>query len=189
MKSRLILVTGGARSGKSHYAEKVCAETSERVAYVATAPCFDEGMVDRIQKHRARRPENWKTFEKQNALHELFSPGGLDNAEVVLIDCLTVLTTNLLLKDPETDWDTVDRAIVNRLETEIIEEMETLVEAISSSCKTVVCVTNEVGLGIVPENRLARIFRDVAGRVNQTVASAADEVYFVVSGIPMKVKG
>ena len=186
---KLILVTGGARSGKSAFAEDMCQKLGQEIGYIATAAALDEGMVDRIKKHQKRRPSSWKTFEKQEYIHEVFLQESAKNIQVFLLDCLTVWTSNVMLKDHTIDWDTLPRDQVNQIEADVLGQIEALLQLVKKHNLNLIVVTNEVGLGIVPENRLARIFRDIAGKANEVVASSADEVHFVVSGIPMQIKG
>lgn len=185
--AKLILVTGGARSGKSTFAEKSVGGLDKKTAYIATAIAFDEGMKSRIQKHVNQRPNEWTTFEKPTQVHEII-PIVEEEHEVVLLDCITVLMTNTMFED-KLDFDRLTEDEIDQVEVRIKEDMVKLVKALEKTSMTVYMVTNEVGAGIVPENRLARIFRDFAGRMNQYLASVSDEVYFVVSGIPMKIKG
>lgn len=185
--SKLVLVTGGARSGKSTFAEKCVHEHNEKTAYIATAIAFDDAMKSRIQKHVNQRPDIWTTFEKPTQVHEIIQEVSKAH-KIVLLDCITVLMTNTMFQD-KLDFDRLTEDEVDEIEASIKEDMILLVEAIKKTDLTVYMVTNEVGAGIVPENRLARIFRDFAGRINQYLASESDEVYFVVSGIPMKIKG
>ncbi|EMK5829778.1 bifunctional adenosylcobinamide kinase/adenosylcobinamide-phosphate guanylyltransferase [Citrobacter sedlakii] len=180
----MILVTGGARSGKSRHAEALIAECPH-VLYIATSQIVDEEMAARIQHHRDGRPAHWRTAERWQRLDELI---GAHNApdDAILLECITTMVTNLLFacggdSDPD-GWDYA------ALEKAIDAEIQTLISACQRSPATVVLVTNEVGMGIVPENRLARHFRDIAGRVNQRLAAAADEVWLVVSGIGVKIK-
>lgn len=188
MGSELILVTGGARSGKSTFAEKLCAQKGKNVAYIATAEALDEGMKARIQRHRSQRPENWETFESPQNVDKVIKELHQKDYDIAMVDCLTVLTTNLFLSD-KIDWDTASRKQIDQKTKSILCEMDQLIEAVLNSEIPVVLVTNEVGLGIVPDNRMARIFRDIAGWVNQKVAGHAHSVYFVVSGIPLQIKG
>lgn len=182
------LITGGARSGKSQFAEQLIADNCSTVAYIATAKAFDAEMEDRIKKHRQQRPSSWRTFEESYHPSAVITAnsGGFDG---FLLDCLTVLTTNLILRDTGVDWDTpaVDR--MNRIEEQVVEEVDALLQAAESYNGRLIAVTNEVGLGIVPDTPLSRFFRDCSGRVNQRMAARADEVYLVVSGIPMSLKG
>lgn len=189
MKGKVTLVTGGARSGKSSFAEKMCFDCGEKVGYIATAAALDEGMVDRIKKHQLRRPDAWTTFEKQDHIDEIFAKGSSQAFDVFLLDCLTVLVTNIMLSDSSIDWDQVSRDRIDDIEDDILNQVNKLVDIVLEKGHDLIVVTNEVGLGIVPENRLARVFRDIAGKANELVASRAQEVFFVVSGIPMKIKG
>ncbi|HCR9735629.1 MULTISPECIES: bifunctional adenosylcobinamide kinase/adenosylcobinamide-phosphate guanylyltransferase [unclassified Citrobacter] len=180
----MILVTGGARSGKSRHAEALIAD-SPQVLYIATSQIFDEEMAARIQHHRNGRPPHWRTAECWRHLDALITP---DNApeEAILLECITTMVTNLLFAmGGDTDPDNWDYAA---MEQAIEDEIRTLIDACQRCPAQVVLVTNEVGMGIVPENRLARHFRDIAGRVNQRLAAAADEVWLVVSGIGVKIK-
>ncbi|HBC5382613.1 MULTISPECIES: bifunctional adenosylcobinamide kinase/adenosylcobinamide-phosphate guanylyltransferase [Citrobacter] len=180
----MILVTGGARSGKSRHAEALIAD-SPQVLYIATSQIFDEEMAARIQHHRDGRPPHWRTAECWRHLDALITP---DNApeEAILLECITTMVTNLLFAmGGDTDPDNWDYAA---MELAIEDEIRTLIDACQRCPAQVVLVTNEVGMGIVPENRLARHFRDIAGRVNQRLAAAADEVWLVVSGIGVKIK-
>lgn len=184
---RIILVTGGARSGKSGHAERLAAAIGGVVAYIATARALDPEMEDRIARHRAQRPAAWQTFEAQLAPSAVVEAEGRRH-DCLLLDCLTVLTTNRILAH-EVDWDTVSAARMAAVEADVLAEIEALLAAAARGPGTLIAVTNEVGFGIVPASRLARFFRDCAGRVNQRMAAAADEVHLVVSGIPVPIKG
>ena len=164
----IILVTGGARSGKSAIAEGRTLSLGSPAAYIATAQAFDAEMAERIAAHRARRGEEWRTHAEPLDLC-----GALDLTDGMprLVDCLTLWLTNLILAGR--DWR---------------PETARLVETLGKQASPVILVTNEVGAGIVPENRLARVFRDAAGTVNQEIAKVADEVILAVCGLSMKVK-
>lgn len=166
-----ILITGGARSGKSALAETRALRDSGRAIYIATARLYDgdSEMADRIAAHRARRGSAWQEIHAPNALVEALHDS--DGGSPRLVDCLTLWLTNLMLDGA--DW---------RAET------GALVQALGRQSAPVILVSNEVGLGIVPENALAREFRDAAGHVNQAVARACDEVWLAVAGLPMRVK-
>ena len=184
MKSQIILCSGGARSGKSEFAERLALATAGRKAYVATGQAFDEEMIDRIKKHQERRGEIWNNFEVPLHLAK-----GWQNisqtADVILIDCLTMFTTNHMMAHGSIQG----QQDANQLEATVLAELETLLAAIKScEGKTVIFVTNEIGLGIVPDNKLARYFRDIAGRVNRTVATAADKLYLTISGVTIELK-
>jgi len=186
---KIVLVTGGARSGKSAFAEEMCYQYGEKIAYIATAAALDEGMVDRIKKHQERRPSSWTTIEQQQNIHHVFENTPSENVDIYLLDCLTVWTTNVMLGDFSLDWDTLSRDKINLIEAEMLKQINTMINEVRRLNTNIIVVTNEVGLGIVPENRLARIFRDIAGKANELLAKNADEVHFVVSGIPMRIKG
>jgi len=179
----LILVTGGARAGKSTFAEQLAHQLGgdHGVCYVATAEPGDDEMRARIAAHRAARPAGWQTIEVPGrlgaALRSLTLPARQE-VRVVLVDCLTLLVSNVLLAQPDAadPWPAVEA------------EVNALIRFAAETGVTTVVVSNEVGLGIVPENRLARIYRDLLGRANQRLAAAAAEVYLVVSGIPLEIK-
>lgn len=180
MSGKIILVTGGARSGKSTFAEKYAARAGKQIAYIATAQIYDDEMRERVDLHKSRRPADWVTYEAPfdaDVTLGRIAP----EVDAVLFDCLTLYTSNLLLA-PEAPASREERlaAIKNKISL--------LLEAARSGRATVVFVTNEVGLGIVPENALAREYRDVAGLVNQQVAAVADAVYLVVSGLAVEIK-
>lgn len=184
MKSTIILCSGGARSGKSEFAEQLALSLKGRKAYVATGQAFDDEMKDRIKKHQLRRGKEWITFEIPLLLHENWEQ--IKNvSDVILIDCLTMFTSNHVFAhgDINTQEDS------NRIESIILEELRLLLQEINNSNdKTVIFVTNEIGLGIVPENKLARYFRDITGRVNREVASAANKMYLTISGVTIELK-
>lgn len=184
MKSTIILCSGGARSGKSEFAEQLALSLKGRKAYVATGQAFDDEMKDRIKKHQLRRGKEWITFEIPLHLHENWEH--IKNiSDVVLIDCLTMFTSNHVFAHG--DINTQEDA--NRIESIILKELRLLLQEINNSNdKTVIFVTNEIGLGIVPENKLARYFRDITGRVNREVASAANKMYLTISGVTIELK-
>jgi len=171
---KIIFILGGARSGKSTYALRLAKEGNNKVAFIATCTPCDKEMEERIDLHKKKRPSSWQTFEEPKDLGALVKKIKSD-FNIIIIDCLTLLISNLL-SEGLTDSD---------IESKISEVLDLLKPA---KC-TAVVVSNEVGLGIVPENQLARRFRDLAGRVNQVVAKEAIEVLFMASGIPVKIKG
>lgn len=170
MDGSLTLVLGGARSGKSRHAENLIAELPAPWTYLATAQAFDDEMTERIAHHRARRDTRWATREVPLDLADTLE--ALQDGAPVLVDCLTLWLTNVMLAERDVEAD-CDR----------------LAQILSAPRGPWVVVSNEVGLGIVPENALARRFRDAAGRLNQAVAARADRVLFMVAGLPMVVKG
>ena len=165
----LTFILGGARSGKSAFAEQLALRLPNPI-YIATAQAFDSEMQMRIAHHRARRDAAWTTVEEPQALAETIHIHA-DANRIVLVDCLTLWLSNLML---------AERAI----ET----ETEMLVKALASAAGPIILVSNEVGLGIVPEAPLARAFRDHAGRLHQQIAAIAQQVYFMVAGLPLTVK-
>lgn len=184
---KLILVTGGARSGKSAFAEELAGGFGDRVLYVATSIAFDDEMRKRIQNHRSGRPSCWETVEAYSDMDNALE-GRLEGKSAVLLDCVTIMVTNLMLRE-EADWDHLDANRMEAVEAGIKTEIEKLLGFIEDAGLPFVLVTNELGMGIVPDSALARLFRDIAGRMNQLIAKKADEVYFCVSGIPLKIKG
>lgn len=183
---KLILVTGGARSGKSSFAENIARGLGEKILYIATSLPLDDEMKQRIQKHRERRPEWWETLEAYNKFDKLPDSVLKDKAGVIL-DCITIMVTNIMAEVIE-DWDSIDQAKAEETEKTVEKEISGLLETVRASSVPFILVTNEVGMGIVPEYPSARVFRDIAGRVNQRLASAADKVYLCVSGIPVRIK-
>ncbi|EKZ6368975.1 bifunctional adenosylcobinamide kinase/adenosylcobinamide-phosphate guanylyltransferase [Klebsiella aerogenes] len=180
----MILITGGARSGKSRHAESLI-QSFASVLYIATSAAIDDEMAARIQHHRNSRPPHWRTAERSRDLTPLIPPDNVPD-EAILLECVTTLVTNILFAEGgETDPDEWDYVA---MEKAVTQEITQLIAACRACPSPVLLVTNEVGLGIVPDNRLARHFRDIAGRVNQMLAAAADEVWLVVSGIGVKIK-
>lgn len=176
MDQQLIFILGGARSGKSAYAEAWARDQAERVLFVATAQALDEEMAARIAHHRARRPPHWRTLEASQAVGSAIL-SALDDAQVVIVDCLTLLATNVLMSLP-------DDPNPEQYEAALEREIDLLLEAYRSSKATWLVISNEVGLGIVPAYRSGRLFRDGLGRVNQRVARASSTVIFMLAGLP-----
>ena len=170
-RAGVVLVLGGARSGKSAFAETLAHDAPQRCVYVATAERVDDEMVSRIEAHRARRGSDWRTVEAPVGLAEAIRRESTPRA-CLLVDCLTVWLGNLVHRGHDVD-----------------AAREALLESLAAAPGPVVLVANEVGLGIVPDNAMARAFRDHAGRLNQAVAAVAGRVYFVAAGIPMAMKG
>lgn len=177
--ARLILITGGSRSGKSEYAQLAAERLPEPRYFVATCPRTDDEMARRIQKHRdARREGLWQTIEEPLEPERSLRVGG--GAGVYLIDCITLWVNNLMYQS-----DRQDRSFT---EEEMVGKCQELIAAAGEVNGTVIAVTNEVGSGIVPENASARLYRDLVGRSNQVIAAAADEVILIVCGLPLKLK-
>lgn len=184
MAGKIVLVTGGARSGKSAFAEKLAAKFGVSVGYIATAQIYDEEMRYRVKLHRERRPENWQTYEAPYWADKAIVEAA-DSHKVLLFDCLTLYLSNLLCLMPEEEL-TDDK--VYAMLTEQMEKLLAAAQTAVTQGATIIFVTNEVGAGIVPENKLARLYRDLSGLANQKIAAAADEVYAVMAGIPVNIK-
>ncbi|MBE6086050.1 MAG: bifunctional adenosylcobinamide kinase/adenosylcobinamide-phosphate guanylyltransferase [Selenomonas ruminantium] len=184
MAGKIVLVTGGARSGKSAFAEKLAAKFGVSVGYIATAQIYDEEMRYRVKLHRERRPENWQTYEAPYWADKAIVEAA-DGHKVLLFDCLTLYLSNLLCLMPEEEL-TDDK--VYAMLTEQMEKLLAAAQTAVTQGATIIFVTNEVGAGIVPENKLARLYRDLSGLANQKIAAAADEVYAVMAGIPVNIK-
>ncbi|MEW5693531.1 MAG: bifunctional adenosylcobinamide kinase/adenosylcobinamide-phosphate guanylyltransferase [Candidatus Hydrogenedentota bacterium] len=169
----IILILGGARSGKSSYAVEIAKKLSKKVVFIATATSPDEEMKERIKLHRLKRPKYWKVIEQGKDI-ELVLPALKGKFEVVIIDCIGLFISNLLAE--------------NLNDKEIQERIQRFIDAILKSNLTTIIVSNEVGMGIVPDNLLARRFRDLTGIANQLIARESDEVIFMQAGIPLKLK-
>jgi len=181
MRSKIsTLILGGARSGKSRYAQDLAASRGERVLYVATAEAGDDEMRERIAKHRQERPAQWTTLEASREIGSAVKSAG-DEFDVVLLDCLTLLASNIVLALPEP----VQHA---EAEAAVLIEAQGILEALRASRAGWIIVSNEVGLGLVPPYPLGRVYRDALGRANQVLAGGVDEVLFMVAGLPMRVK-
>jgi adenosylcobinamide kinase/adenosylcobinamide-phosphate guanylyltransferase len=185
MPKRLTFILGGARSGKSVYAQRLAAERGERVLYVATAEAGDGDMAARIAVHRAERPAHWQTLEAAHgvgpAIQE-YASRATPAATVIIVDCLTLLANNVIVPLPESATETEATAALNG-------ELDGLLAAFREGAAEWIVISNEVGLGIVPAYPLGRVYRDALGRANQRLAAAADEVLFMVAGLPLRVKG
>jgi len=171
---KIIFILGGARSGKSSYAIKLAKQFKRKVVFIATAVSPDEEMKKRISLHKISRSRYWKLIEEGKDIHSVLI-SLKDKYETILIDCLGLWISNLLVE--------------NLTDKKIEEEISRLIKVISKLNVKIILVSNEVGSGIVPDNLLARRFRDLLGHANQMMAEYADEVIFMQSGIPLKIKG
>lgn len=178
----LTLVLGGARSGKSRFAEERAAR-AQTVLFVATAEPLDEEMASRIATHRAGRPASWRTLEAATQVAAAIA-AELGAADLVLLDCLTLLANNLFSQGEPEDLDAHRRG-----ELELMTEVEALIQLQAGSDAEWIVISNEVGLGLVPTTPLGRAFRDALGRANQRLAEAAEEVVLMVAGVPVWLKG
>jgi len=180
MNPHLTLILGGARSGKSSYAQNLAGQRAGRVLYIATATAGDEEMAQRIAAHRASRPATWGTLEAPLQVAQALRAHP-DPASLILLDCLTVLTSNILMTLPED-------VPAGQAQAALDSELEDLLASIAAGPADWIIVSNEVGLGLVPPYPLGRLYRDLLGRANQRLAQVADEVLFMVAGLPMKLK-
>ena len=174
MEKRMIYITGGCRSGKSRYALHYANQHFSKKLFLATCEVLDEEMARRVENHKKVRGPEWQTIEEPLEIIKKIKEFGMDGG-VILIDCLTLWLYNLLMK-----WDN---------DLKIIDETEKLIEMIKQSPSSVILVSNEVGMGIVPADPLSRRYRDLLGTMNQRIAEALDTVIFMVSGIPIFLKG
>ena len=187
MRERVTLILGGARGGKSWWAEKLAAKSGRPVVFVATATAGDAEMAGRIEAHQATRPASWRTVEAPDGLATAMSSSARAG-EVVLVDCLTFWVTNVMLGRVAhiADLDSVPATVWAAIETDLVAAAEDLIATARSRDIELILVSNEVGLGIVPPYPLGRAFRDALGRVNQAVARRSDSVVLMVAGLPIE---
>ena len=177
--SKIILVTGGARSGKSKFAESLAKKLGDKAAYIATAQIFDDEMAHRVKIHQSRRNNFWTTYEAPFDADKVIMTAA-ETFDVILFDCVTIYLSNFLCAANLNDIKKIYR------DAEIL--IGRLIYAAKISNTTVIFVSNEVGAGIVPENKLARIFRDVAGLANQKISAQAEKVFLTVAGLAIDLK-
>ena len=177
-----ILIIGGARSGKSRFAQELALKLGEPVLFVATAVAGDEEMRQRIEEHRKQRPATWSTLEVTTHISSQIKQK-IGSAQVVIVDCITLLINNIFNSHPT--GEQIDAAPI---EKKVTNEIGELVECINRIDASFIIVTNEVGLGLVPTNRVGRLYRDLLGKANQTLAQHADEIYLMVAGLPVQIK-
>ncbi len=181
-RGKFYFITGGARSGKSSFAEKLAVQLKKRVTYIATAEALDGEMADRIRKHKERRPASWTTIEEPHRVTAVLEEVGQQEG-VILIDCLTLLVTNLLFSST-----TSEQKDAQQKEQDLLSEIRRLAQEAQECQADVIIVSNEVGLGLVPEYPDSRLFRDLTGWANQIMAQEADHAYFLVSGMALDIK-
>ena len=180
MNNELILILGGARSGKSSYAQTLASQIGGSVLYIATGTAGDEEMASRIAAHRAHRPADWQTLEAPYKVASAIQSGNY-RPGVVLLDCLTLLASNLISLQTEPVNETA-------FQTALDAELDELLSEWQDGTASWIIVSNEVGLGLVPPYPLGRVYRDALGKANQRLAAAATKVIFMVAGLPMAVK-
>lgn len=177
----IILATGGARSGKSTFAESLYKDKKD-VVYIATSKVTDKEMEERVKLHKSSRPSYWRTYEGS---YDLFK--ALGEERNYLLDCMTVLTSNIMF-DITKDEQYISYELQNKVEDKIYAELFSLIQSIEEKGYSLVLVTNEVGYSLVPDNHIGRVFRDIQGRINQRIAAISHQVYLVCCGIPVKIK-
>jgi adenosylcobinamide kinase/adenosylcobinamide-phosphate guanylyltransferase len=176
---QLILILGGARSGKSAFAQRLAQRKGQQILFVATAEADDQEMQERIKRHQANRPREWHTVEEPLHLERILTEN--TQYDLILIDCLSLWVSNLLCHQ--------DEPLVNTTkESTILATTSRLLDIYKQSQATLLLVSNEVGMGVVPPYPLGREFRDIQGQVNQLIASRADQVYLVVAGLAVALK-
>ncbi len=182
MKS--ILIIGGARSGKSRFAQRLALESGEAVLFVATATAGDEEMRQRIEQHRQTRPASWPTLEVTTHIARRIRQK-IGKAQTVIIDCIPLLVSNIFSQYIDQDSEQIDAPLI---EQKVTGEIGELVDGISQIDASFIIVTNQVGAGLVPANKMGRLYRDLLGKANQLLAEEADEVYLMVAGLAVPVK-
>ncbi len=177
---KLTLILGGARSGKSRLAQEMALKTGGDVLFVATAEAGDAEMKRRIEMHRKNRPPGWRTLETATGLGQTIPPQ-LGAAKTVIIDCITLLVSNIFGNYPRADEAALEQAVAG--------EIEGLLTCIERADASFIIVSNELGLGLVPPDPASRLYRDLLGQANQKLAARADAVLLLVAGIPLAIKG
>lgn len=182
MKKRFVLVLGGARSGKSRFAQQLASRLGKKVLFVATGSPSDEEMQRRIEAHKRKRPARWRTLEVGRDVAKKLAVQ-IEDAEVVLLDCVTLRVGNCMVKGKDIS---VEEPAVRK---KVLAEVRGLINCAEEHSVHFILVSNEVGLGLVPAYPSGRLYRDLLGEANQLLAARASEVYLMLSGIPLKVKG
>lgn len=181
---KAILIVGGARSGKSRFAQELAQKFGGQVLFVATAEAGDEEMSERIEEHQKERPATWRTLEASSQVGSRIKQE-IGEAQVVVVDCVTLLVSNIFSQYNDQALEQIEGSV---LEGQVMAEINELVECVKGIDASFVIVSNEIGLGLVPASRVGRLYRDLLGKANQMLAQCADEVYLMVAGLPMKTK-
>lgn len=193
----LIFVTGGAKSGKSKFAEEMLLKLNngkQKNVYLATSLVFDEEMKEKVRLHKKRRKDEWFTVETYKNFENELSNFFENNDKIknnMLVDCLTNMITNIIFENQNIDWNNFEKKLYIQTLEKLNKDVEhSVIELlnVANQFENAIIVSNELGMGLVPSYPLGRYFREIAGKMNQIVAEKADEVYLVVSGIPMKIK-
>lgn len=181
--SKIVLITGGTRSGKSSFGEKLLKD-SDDVLYIATSKVFDSEMAERVRLHKERRNPKWETYEGYKDISKVIES---TEKSKIMLECVGTMVTNLMF-DIYEDFEGVSKEDVRVMEHEILKEFTHIIEAVKNYNKEVILISNEVGLGLVSEYKLGRIFTDILGRINQKLGEVSDQVYLTACGIPLKLK-
>ncbi len=184
MSKKCILIVGGARSGKSTFAQELALKSDKLVLFVATAEASDEEMRYRIEQHQKARPSAWNTLEVTTHIGKKIVQE-IGEARVVIIDCITLLVNNVFGQYSHENTEQIDAPLI---EKKLTSEISELVECINQVNASFIIVTNEVGTGLVPANKVGRLYRDLLGKANQILAQRADEIYLMVAGLPLPIK-
>ncbi|MFC1950328.1 bifunctional adenosylcobinamide kinase/adenosylcobinamide-phosphate guanylyltransferase [Chloroflexota bacterium] len=184
LSKRCVLIIGGARSGKSCFAQELTLKLGEPALFVATATADDEEMRYRIEEHQRVRPATWNTIEVTTRIANQIDHK-IGEAQVVIIDCITLLINNIFSQYINSASEQIDTSLI---EGEVTSEINELADCINRTDASFVIVTNEVGTGLVPTNKMGRLYRDLLGKANQILAQRVDEVYLMIAGLPVPIK-
>ncbi len=183
--NKIYFILGGQRSGKSEYAINLAKNISNNeVTFIATASSLDSEMKLRIKRHKLNRPNLWKTIEENYNLESVIK--NITSTKTIIIDCITVWISNILLLKFKDGFSTIEKYV--EAEKEILKKCKNLMNTIKNTDYTLIIISNEVGMGIIPATTLGRYFADIQGKVNKIIASYADEVILLVAGIPIHLK-
>ena len=178
------MIIGGARSGKSSFAQELAVKLGEPILFVATAEAKDEEMRRRIEAHKRSRPTLWNTLESATSVGSQIGKN-IGQARVVIVDCVTLLVNNVLCQHMNGADEKMDTEVI---EQQVTDEITQLIDCMNNSEASFIVVTNEVGAGLVPASAMARLYRDLLGKANQMLGQHADHVYLMVAGLPLQVK-